>query len=370
MDNPIYLQWQAWEIRVQEWLNQPEEDLDLPDTTSFDRVILTILTVKYQVLYRDMDKETEFAAAKKQDERKSTVKLFKTKPPYANMEERHRDKEKIFDNFTGRFLSPQQVSNETSAEWHEFGQLCEWHGLAFLQRFELCLRRFVSELISMSPAYQELIRKPAIVSPKIRIENQVYEAKNDGQVFLSVDMKSANFALLQYIHAIDAHMYPTWTDFLSLFVGSRPLLVQSKNLRLRCLGKLPEYYKLNALWTHFTTTIYQKTLCHCLDEKDVDVRCVALNGDEVVFHLDASIEKEKIIDLMEYVQRRLTKESPIVKFLVQAYRLRVFHWEKKHICFARMFIGQGDGQFDLKCVPHKDRNYERACADFRMFSGL
>ncbi len=130
MDSPIFPQWQQWETRMQEWLNQPDDNLDLSDTTSSDRLILTILTVKYQILYQDMGKESEATAAKKHDERKSTVKMFRTKLLGEKEEkERRRDKKKIFDNFTGRFLSPQQVINETSPEWQEFGQLCQWHGI-------------------------------------------------------------------------------------------------------------------------------------------------------------------------------------------------------------------------------------------------
>lgn len=371
MDNPVYLQWQQWETRVREWLDEPEDELEQVNIAGFDRVILTLLTVKYQMLYRDMDKENEITTGKKCRERKHTIKLFKTKAPDRIQEkECHRDKEKMFDNFTGRFLTPEQAKNETSTEWEEFNQLYEWHGLTFLQRIDTCLSRFISELISTTPEYQELIQKPAIISPVTKIDNRVYHVKKDGQAFLSVDMKSANFAMLQYIHAIDAHKYPTWPDFLSLFLGSKPLLVQSKKLRMYCLGQLPEYHKLQALWTHYTASIYKNILCRCFDENDVDVRCVALSSDEVVFHLDTSIKTEQVMVLVDEIQKRLTKENSIVKFVVQVYRLRAFHWQKKHMCFARMFIGQDDKQFDLKCVPNKDKNYEQAYADYRMFSGL
>lgn len=371
MDSPIYLQWQQWENRIQEWLNQSNNDLELTDTLPFDRVILTLLTVKYQLLYRDVEKEMSSNRRDKHSERKATIILSKNKELDAEKKkERHRDREKLFDNFTGRLLSPEEVIVESSSEWKEFNQLCDWHGLAFIQKLEKCLSRFISELISMTSAYQQLIRDPPLVSPVNKIENEVYQTKNDGQVFLSVDMKSANFSLLQYLNAIDIHTYPTWSHFLSSFVGSRSIFTETKKLRMRCLGLLPKYYKLEALWIHFTATIYQKVLCRCLNEKDLPIKCVALTGDEVVFHLKASISDEKVIDLMEHMQRRLTKESPIVKFLVQTYRLRTFHWKDKHMCFARMFIGQNDKQFDLKCVPDKNKNYEQACKDFRMFFHL
>ena len=371
MDNQIYRQWQQWENRVQEWLATLDDDLDLSDTLPFDRVILTILTVKYQLRYRDMDKEVVVAKAKNHDKRHANLKLSKTKASDSEKPtERYREKEKLFDKFTGRFLSPQQVSTENSAEWQEFNQLYEWHGLAFLQRFEKCLRRFISELISSTSEYQDLIREPAIIPSATRIENEVYRTKNDGQIFLSVDIKSANFASLQYIHAIDAQRYPTWSDFLSFYVGSRPLFVQSKNLRLHYLGELPQYHKLEALWTDLTTKIYQTILCPCLDQLEIGARCVALSGDEVVMHLDASIQQEEVKDLLENMRQCLIQASSIVKCHVQVYRLQTFRWRNEHMCFARLFIGHGDGQFDLKCVPNKDRNYDRACADFRAFSGL
>jgi hypothetical protein len=107
-------------------------------------------------------------------------------------------------------------------------------------------------------------------------------------------------------------MYATWSDFLTVFVGRRPLLLESKKLRMRCLGNLSEFYKLEALWTHYTTTIYRHILFRCLDENDVNARCVALEGDEVPFHVNASIRLEKVVDLVEHVQQRLTKGKPIV----------------------------------------------------------
>lgn len=371
MDSPIYIQWQQWERRVQDWLANPKDDLDLFDTLPFDRVILTILAVKYQLQYTDLDKEMAGATTEQQNEDKTTVKLRKAKVTDAQENnEHHRGKEKLFDDYIGRLLSPQEVTTEDSAEWQEFNQLYEWHGLTFLRRFEKCLRQFVSQLISTTPAYQELICQPKIVSPVAKINNEVYEKKNNGQIFLSVDIKSANFAVLQHIHAIDAQTYPTWSDFLSSFVGSRPFFTRSKKLRMKCLGKLPEYHKLEALWGHFTAVTYRKTLCSYFDEIDVNRTCVALTGDEVVFRLDISLKEQALIDIMHNLQKRLLTDSPIIKFHVQIYRLQTFHWRGKNMCFARMFIGQDNGQFDLKCVPDKDRNYATACEDFRKLSGL
>jgi hypothetical protein len=365
MDTPIYIQWQQWESRIQDWLNQSDNELELLNINTFDRVILTVLTIKYQVLYEDLDKTIASTRGKKHGERMSTIKLSKTKSSDIDEEkERYRDRKKIFDDFTGRLLSPEQVMNETSAEWKEFNQLCDWHGLTFMKRFDACLRRFISELISTTPPYQKLIQERALISPATKIDNEIYETKNDGQIFLSVDIKSANFALLQYINAINVNTYPTWSHFLSSFVGSRPCLTESKIIRMHCLGNLPQYSKLEALWAHYTGTIYRKILCPCLDEKDLPTRCMCLTGDEVAFHLQTPISEEQVIDLMDHIQKCLTKESPIVKFHVQAYRLRKFHWKNKDMCFARMFFGQGDNQFDLKCVPFKNKNYEEACADF------
>lgn len=368
MDSQVYQKWQQWESRIQTWLNESDDELDLSETLPFDRIILTVLAVKYQILYKDMEKEARTTKANKSEERKSVVKLSKVKAPIVEQEqERHRDKEKCFESFTGRLLSPEQVIAENSIEWQDFNQLYEWHGLAFLHRFLICLPKFIIELIATTNAYQEFIDQPKMTTPVVKIDNDVYQKKHNGHIFLSIDMKSANFASLQHIHAIDAQTYPTWSDFLSAFVGSRPLMTQSKVLRMRCLGKLPQYFKLEALWTHFTATIYKTVLLPYFDEIEEDTRCVALVGDEVVFHLDSSFNEDKIKNIIENIQNRLAKTSPIFKFQVQAYRLQTFIWQGKHTCFARLFIGQSEKKNDLKCVPDKDRNYDRAYADFQSF---
>ncbi|CAF1354235.1 unnamed protein product [Adineta ricciae] len=365
MDSPIFRQWLEWEARVQEWLNQSEDCVEFMGTTPVDRLMLTILTVKYHILYRDMDEENRSATANHGAERIATIRLFKTKPTDVNeKDERHRDREKIFDNLTGRLLTPQQVITETSVEWQEFNELCDWHGIAFVERFRYSLHQFISDLISTNALYQELIRKPRAVSPVKEINNEVYNAKKEGVAFISVDIKSANFGMLQYIGAIDPQIYPTWSDFLLPFVGAKKLFVENKKLRQFCLGKLPQYYKLEALWKQYTGTIYRTVLCNCFDEKEVDLRCVALSGDEIVFQLDPSMKNNDVIDFVDYIRNRLVKESPIVKFSVQAYRIQAFHWREKHLCFARMFIGESEKQFDLKCVPDRSKNYETAYQDF------
>ncbi|UJR16676.1 hypothetical protein I4U23_003576 [Adineta vaga] len=365
MESPVYHQWQQWENRVSEWLNQSDDYFELSDTTPFDRVILTILTIKYRLLYQDMDEENRFTTAKQTDGRISTVRLFKIRTSDMQIkEESHRMREKLFDDFAGRLLTPEQVQTETSIEWQELNQLCDWHGVEFLTRFKRSIPRFISELIGTTIAYQELIQEPRRHSPVSEVNSQVFQAKNEGATFLSVDMKSANYSMLKYINALDAQMYPTWSDFLQTFVGSKPLFLQSKILRMYCLGKLPQYHKLQALWTWYTGNIYRTILCRCFDEKEIDVRCAALTNDEVVFHMDSSIKADKVIDLAEYIRKALIKESPLVTFSVQPYRIQAFHWRRKHKCFARMFLDENEKKFDLKCVPDKDKNYDQAYQDF------
>ncbi|UJR16934.1 hypothetical protein I4U23_003832 [Adineta vaga] len=341
MNSPVFIQWQQWESRVEKWLNQSDDDLDLLNTTSSDRIILTILTVKYQVVYRNLYQESTSHTTKKSDERIFNVRLSKNRQVHAEKKrERDQDKLILFNQITSRLLSSEHMSAETSSEWKEFNQLCDWHGIIFMQRFRNCLHQFISKLISMTSAYQEFIEKPIMVSPVSEIINQVYETNKDDEIFLSIDIKSANFSMLQYINVIDVHMYPTWSDFLSVFVGSRPLLIHSKRFRMDCLGDLPERRKLDALWIYYMATMYQMVLCRCLTEKNIDIRCEALTGDEVVFHLDKTIDREKLLDLVKYIEVCLNKESPIVKFVVQAYRIRVFHWKDEHLCFARIFIDE------------------------------
>ena len=359
MNSSIYSQWEQWEAQIQTWLNQSNNDLELSNTTPFDRVILTILTIKYHVLYEDLTTD-------KNDNRLATIQLSKTKLMNVEIEkERHRDREKLFDNFTGRFLSPEEAAIETSFEWNEFNQLCDWHGLAFVQRFERCLPRFIQELIANTSAYEELRKNPRLKSSTTPIAQQVYQKKYENEIFLSIDMKSANFSILQHMHAIDPTIYPTWPDFLSTFVGSKSVFIHSKKLRMKCLGKLPEYYRLEALWTDYTAKIYQNTLLRCFDQKEIDVRCMTLCGDEIVFHLSSSMKVEKIIEFVDYIRQQLIKDSLIIKFTVQAYRLKSFSWQKTHTCFARHFIGQNEKEFDLKCVPFKDKNYAQAFTDYQ-----
>jgi hypothetical protein len=392
MDNDVIPRWQQWESRLQAWLNQSENDLELKDTTPLDRIMLTVLTVKYQVSYQNINKdENEYddksenrtkrshqstknnQKLDKESENTATVILSRTKliEDEKNKKDSSYEDEvrcKLFNDMTGHLLTPQQMSNEISPEWQEFIQICDWHGLKFMYRFFKCLPPLVAKYVANTEAYQKLISEPTLISPVEKIDNRIYQARNDGEFFLSIDIISANFALLKYIQAIDAQTYPTWADFLSIFVGPRPCLLKSKKLRVRSLGLLPKYYKLEALWTQFTANIYQTMLLPCVAEKTEKAVCVALSGDEALFHLEEKNE-QMALDLLRHTQQYIS-EIPIVTFHVQAYYLRTFRWKNQHTCFARVFIGPSAQPFDLKCVPNRDENYVQAYKDCQIALGL
>lgn len=95
MANSPIIHWQQWESRVQEWLNRSGNELILIYTTPSDRRILVVLTVKYQLLYVDMDK-----LERKQDK----------------VEHSEKQNERLFLDLNGHYLKSAQAAKDTSSQ--------------------------------------------------------------------------------------------------------------------------------------------------------------------------------------------------------------------------------------------------------------
>ena len=137
---------------------------------------------------------------------------------------------------------------------------------------------------------------------------------------------------------------------------------------MRSLGLLPQYYKVEALWTQFTGTVFEEILHPYFTERHSKADCVTLEGDEVVFHLKMKHERE-INQVVQDIHQQVNRNAQVI-FTVQAYRLQMFHWRNAHLCFVRLFLNPSKDKFDLKCVPNKEVNYEQAVADCRAVLGL
>ena len=67
----------------------------------------------------------------------------------------------------------------------------------------------------------------------------IFKSSNDGRVFISIDMRKANFSSLKYYgNCIEKSMFrdtSTWEDFISLFTENKHI-VNSKYIRQVILG--------------------------------------------------------------------------------------------------------------------------------------
>ena len=138
MANSVIVHWQQWESRLQGWLNQSEPELDLKDTTPFDRMMLTVLTVKYQLSYvneHKLNRKKRHRKREKSGESKdeaiqstgtteqeyqnlSTVKLSKiTSVKKENTLSQIGARCELFLELTGCFLRPAEASKDTSPQW-------------------------------------------------------------------------------------------------------------------------------------------------------------------------------------------------------------------------------------------------------------
>jgi hypothetical protein len=109
--------------------------------------------------------------------------------------------------------------------------------------------------------------------------NNVYKETNVGRVFLSLDLKKANFQALKYVDPEIVLNANTYEEFIKKFTDL-DYIVESKYSRQVIFGKLNpkrhitvEKYLINEIYKRFKNVL------------DVPYECVSISNDEIVFDL-------------------------------------------------------------------------------------
>lgn len=136
--------------------------------------------------------------------------------------------------------------------------------------------------IRSNPMYQQFLNDDGVIQvPKQSIGNRnVYIEENDDKVFISIDMKKANFSVLHF-YSRDIFRCDTWEEYVSRFTDS--LYIQnSKYIRQVVLGacnpkRQITYEKslMTRLYLHIKETL-----------NDDEFEIYSLNTDEIIISID------------------------------------------------------------------------------------
>ena len=166
----------------------------------------------------------------------------------------------------------------------------------------------------------------------------IFHQSNDGKVFISIDMKKANFSSL---HHYDPSMFKgasTWENFVSLFTNNQHI-INSKYIRQVILGNCnPKRH-----------TTYEKFLMdNVIDILETEYgnildNIVSLSNDEIIIECYT-----RYTVLKRRIQSLLTIKCPDIPFRVELFTLRKIKGINGY--YKEIFRLIGEAEIELKCV--------------------
>lgn len=130
--------------------------------------------------------------------------------------------------------------------------------------------------------YQQfLVDDDVTTIPKQSVGNRnVYVEENDGKVFISIDMKKANFSALHF-YSRDIFGCDTWEEYVSRFTGSTHIQ-NSKYIRQVVLGACNPKRQIN-----YEKSLMARLYLHIKDTLNDDrFEAYSLNTDEIIISID------------------------------------------------------------------------------------
>ena len=218
------------------------------------------------------------------------------------------------------------------------------------------IRDNIIKTVENSTAYQKFNTMDmsvfSIKNKKNITSNNIYNENNVGHIFVSFDLKKANFQALKYVDpeiVMDADNYQ---DFVSKFTNIE-FIINSKHIRQIVFGKMNpkrhitvEKYMIDKVYEYITET-------HHL------TNCVSMSNDELVFDMGEA----KKLDSLAIHSINITCE--MIRQFIQTMlgfemNLEVFKLHKLQLCcnkfkrspyYYKEYLNTEEPKGKLMCVP-------------------
>lgn len=204
-------------------------------------------------------------------------------------------------------------------KWDEFCEYLKEHSsLDYLGETNAVSNRIIDDFKD-NPDYIEFTKsdmsKFAVDFTGKRVKD-IYNCNNSGKIFLSIDLKKANFQALKHVGVIKENTYEEW---ISKYTDV-PMLFSSKHLRVLTFGHLCPNRQVTVekyLTSQIVSLIDRVDLP--LTEKDI----VSINNDEAVWVVEKrNLDCFSDLDgLCELIKKELGLDVKIELFKLQAYEL-------------------------------------------------
>lgn len=222
------------------------------------------------------------------------------------------------------------------------------------------VREKIIQTILHNPAYESfnnMDMSKYTIKDKINIStNNVYNCNNVRKIFISIDIKKANFQAIKYVEPAIVYNAASYDDFIRYFTNSN-YIVNSKYFRNVVFGKCNpkrhitvEKYIINEIRKHIGEKLF----------RNIDINLISFSNDEIVYECSVSIElfNEEMITYIKSVINDLKNE--IKDFIGVDVSITMFNLKGYNLCntinnkVCKIFFVKEDCLSDkkeFKCVP-------------------
>lgn len=206
--------------------------------------------------------------------------------------------------------------------------------------------------IKESEAYQmfnaENMNKFAVTHRNLPSKD-IFKQSNDGKVFVSIDMRKANFSSLKYYgDCISKSMFKNvsmWEEFISYFTTNKHI-INSKYIRQVILGNCNPK-------RHITYEKYiMDQVLTSMEEYRMEDMIVFFSNDEIVYDLTSMRETNKLYKLYyvkELIEQKMEEEFAI-PFKVELFSLHKIYGTDGYV--KRICNYGNEYTYDFKCIDN------------------
>lgn len=207
-------------------------------------------------------------------------------------------------------------------------------------------------------AFNELdMNQFAIPEPYRSIpQMEVYKETNDGKVFMSVDLKKANFQALKLLSVLN---YDTYDDFILQYTALR-YFKESKYIRQVIFGNCNP--KRQVTFEKFLMYEVAQRVNGILEKISDKFHLISLVTDEAIFQFDGTLDELAEIamkyqngsgeSIFNEVWKMTDFEGREIEVATTLYQIKLLKYRKyngKYLsCYAKVFV---DKKYELKKVP-------------------
>lgn len=183
---------------------------------------------------------------------------------------------------------------------------------------------------------------------KFRLKNtnlpnkDIFKPSNDGKMFISIDMRKANFSALQHYDASVFVGASTWEDFIGMYTDNRHI-INSKYIRQVILGNCNPK-------RHIT---YEKYLMDMIltgiEKYNLIDKVVFFSNDEIVFEVDKEIKIETLLYMCKCLKEDI-EEDFMLPVRVELFTLNKINGTDGY--YKEILAENGCNNIEFKCLDN------------------